>query len=56
MKVVQMIVFTNQPEAVVNAWLNEIPAEDIVSVKHQIVGFDDFADEYVTIFYRTTKG
>lgn len=53
MKVVQVITFTNKTDAAVNEWLSKIPAEDIVSVNHQVVGFDGGIDDYVTVFYRT---
>jgi len=53
MKVVQQKLFVNEKETLVNEWLSKIPAEDIVSVSYQVVGFDGGSDAYTTIFYKT---
>ncbi|MFP3390631.1 hypothetical protein [Brevibacillus sp. SIMBA_040] len=53
MKVVQKMLFVNESEEVINEWLSKVPADDIVSVSYQVVGFENGVDEYTTIFYKT---
>lgn len=55
MKVVQQKTFVNEKETIINEWLSKIPAEDIVSVNHQVIGFDGGSDEYTTVFFKTSN-
>jgi hypothetical protein len=56
MKIVQQKVFVNATERVVNDFLSEIPAEDIVSTHFCVYGHQESSDEWTTIFYRKEVG
>ncbi len=53
MKIVQKKTFINKSDEEINEFLNNLPAEDIVSTHFAVYGYENAADEWTTIFYKT---
>lgn len=55
MDIVQVKKFLNDSEELINAWLSNIPAEDIVNVSVNTNSFEGQYDEITTVFYKVAK-
>lgn len=55
MDIVQVKKFLNDSEELINGWLGNIPAEDIVSVSVNTNSFEGQYDEITTVFYKVAK-
>ncbi|WP_339188431.1 hypothetical protein MKX33_00770 [Paenibacillus sp. FSL R5-0490] len=52
MQKVQRKTFINKSDEEINEFLNNLPAEDIVSTHFAVYGYENAADEWTTIFYK----
>ena len=56
MRKVQRKVFINSSDEDINEFLNNLPAEDILSTHFAVYGNQECSDEWTAIFYKTDRG